>query len=144
MRETAKSMLRFSWALSVFGLEQVAKLLRESDSGHRGERIREAFDTLSAATGEQLGGRTRNLYDAGDKLQAESVDLLFDMVRPGNWNPDKVMDRAADFAERSAEALRDVAHSKDDGEDAPKDAPKDAAAKEAASKKDAGKSGGGH
>ena len=122
MRETAKSMLRFSWALSVFGLEQAGRLVKDEDSGHCEERIRAAFDSLSDATQGQLGARTRSLYEAGDKLQAESVDLLFDIVRPANWKPEKVMDRAADLAQRSAEALRDVAHSEREAKAAPKEA----------------------
>ena len=121
MRETAKSMLRFSWALSVFGLDQLGKLVRDEDAGHRDERIRAAFDSLSSAAGQQLGQRTRGLYDAGDKLGRESVDLLFDLVRLADWKPAKVVERTADLVERSAEALRDVARTERAKPEAPRE-----------------------
>jgi hypothetical protein len=55
------------------------------------------------------------MYEAGDKFQQESVDAMFDVSKPSNWSPEKMMNMAADLADRSAEALRDMAH--DESED---------------------------
>jgi hypothetical protein len=107
VRDLAKSMIRFSWAMSMFGLEQMAKLVKEEHSGSREEHISAAFDSVTKAAGRQFTGRVRSVFDAGDRLQSESVDFMFDMVRAENWKPDKVADKAADLAERSADALRD-------------------------------------
>jgi uncharacterized protein Yka (UPF0111/DUF47 family) len=95
--------------MSLFGLEQLTNVLSEERSGNRRERMAKAFDAVTEATVEQLGKRTSSLYESGDKLQRETVDLMFDMSRPEELKPSKVVDRAADLVESTADALRDVA-----------------------------------
>ena len=109
MRDLTKSFFSFSWTMSLFGLEQMTNILSEERSGNRRERIAKAFDAVKHATVEQLGKRTTSLYESGDKLQRETVDLMFDMSRPEELKPSKVVDRAADLVESTADALRDVA-----------------------------------
>jgi len=109
MRELAKSMMRFSWALSVFGLEQVGKLVKDEHGGKREQGLRSAFDAVSEATEAQLGRRERSIYDAGDRLQREAVEMVFDTA----CSPDTAVKRAADLVDRSADALRDIVNDKD-------------------------------
>ena len=94
--------------MSLFGLEQLTNVLSDERSGNRRDRMASAFDAVTNATGEQLGKRTSSLYESGDKLQRETVDLMFDLSRPEEFKPSKVVDRAADLVESSAEALRDA------------------------------------
>jgi hypothetical protein len=108
MRDLTKSFFSFSWTMSLFGLEQLTNILSEERSGNRRERMAEAFDAVTGATVEQLGKRTSSLYESGDKLQRETVDLMFDMSRPEELKPSKVIDRTADLVEEAADALRDV------------------------------------
>lgn len=109
MRDLTKSFFSFSWTMSLFGLEQLTNMLSEERSGNRRERMAKAFDAVTEATVEQLGKRTTSLYESGDKLQRETVDLMFDLSRPEELKPSKVVDRAADLVESTADALRDVA-----------------------------------
>jgi len=111
MRDMAKAMMRFSWAMSVFGLEQMRRLVADEYSGRRADEVKGAFDSMSASTNRLLSERSRALYEAGDKLQRESVDILFDLVRPAKADKvvDKAVDKAADIVGRSADALRDWA-----------------------------------
>ena len=109
MRDLTKSFFSFSWTMSLFGLEQLTNILSEERSGNRRERMSDAFDAVTHATVEQLGKRTKSLYESGDRLQRETVDLMFDLSRPEELKPKKVIDRAADLAESTADALRDVA-----------------------------------
>ncbi len=109
MRDLTKSFFSFSWTMSLFGLEQLTNILSEERSGNRRERMAKAFDAVTQATVGQFGKRTKSLYESGDKLQRETVDLMFDLSRPEELKPSKVMDRAADLAESTADALRDVA-----------------------------------
>jgi hypothetical protein len=95
--------------MSLLGLEQLTNLLSEERSGNRRERMVKAFDAVTEATVKQLGKRTTKLYESGDKLQRETVDLMFDMSRPEELKPSKVVDRAADLVESTADALRDAA-----------------------------------
>jgi uncharacterized protein Yka (UPF0111/DUF47 family) len=108
MRDLTKSFFSFSWTMSLFGLEQLTNVLSEERSGNRRERMAEAFDAVTEATVEQFGKRTKSLYDSGDKLQRETVDLMFDMSRPEELKPSKVIDRTADLVEEAADALRDA------------------------------------
>jgi hypothetical protein len=112
MRDLTKSFFSFGWTMSLFGLEQLTNMLSDERSGNRKERMAAAFDAVTDATGKQLGKRTSSLYESGDKLQRETVDLIFDLSRPEELKPSKVVDRAADLVESSADALRDVAGEK--------------------------------
>ena len=108
MRDLAKSFFSFSWTMSLLGLEQLTNLLSEDRSGNRRERMAKTFDAVTDATVEQLGERTSKLYESGDKLQRETIDLMFDLSRPEELKPRKVVDRAADLVESTADALRDA------------------------------------
>jgi hypothetical protein len=108
MRDLTKSFFSFSWTMSLFGLEQMTNILSEERSGNRRERIARAFDAVKDATVGQLGKRTKSLYESGDKLQRETVDLMFDLSRPEELKPRKVVDRAADLVESTADAMRDA------------------------------------
>jgi hypothetical protein len=112
MRDVAKSFGRFSWTMWVFGLDQMRRLVADEYSGHRGEAVRGAFDTASDATLKLLSERARRVYDAGDKLQQESVDMFFDIAKPSTWAADKVVEKAADAVSQSADAMRDWAKEK--------------------------------
>lgn len=70
MRELAKSMLSFTWSMSVFGLSQAANLLSPRQAAS-------AFEEVTRRTEEQLGSSTRRIFDAGDNLQRGFVDLAF-------------------------------------------------------------------
>ena len=108
MRDLTKSFFSFSWTMSLLGLEQLTNLLSEDRSGNRRERMAKAFDAVTESTVAQFGERTSSLYESGDKLQRETIDLMFDLSRPEELKPKKVVDRAADLVESTADALRDA------------------------------------
>ncbi len=116
MTDLTKSFFSFSWAMSLLGLEQMTNLLSPERSGDRKERVTKTFDAVTKATEKQLGKRTKKLFDAGDKLQREMVDLVFDVVRVENLKPDKMLDRAAELAENAADSLRDRGNKESDAE----------------------------
>lgn len=70
MRELTKSMLSFTWSMSVFGLSQAANLLAP-------QRAAAAFDGIARRTEEQLGSWTRPIFNAGDTVQRGVIDLTF-------------------------------------------------------------------
>ena len=112
MMELTKSFFSFGWTMSLFGLEKLTNALSDERSGNRRDRMASAFDAVSDATGQQLGKRTSSLYESGNKLQRETVDLMFDLSRPEELKPSKMVDRAADLVESSADALRYAAGEK--------------------------------
>jgi len=94
--------------MGMFGIEQLNNLLSEDHSKNREERLTQAFNEVTKAAETVLSDRTRTMFDSGDRLQREMVDLTFDMFRSENWSPKKMLDRAADLAESSADAMRDT------------------------------------
>src|SRR3954447_6590877 len=62
--ESAKSALSFSWAMSLFGVQQVANLFSPK-----------AFEELSHAVEAELGDVLKAAFRAGDRWQKGVVDL---------------------------------------------------------------------
>lgn len=87
MRDLAKSMMRFSWTLGLFGMRQALNLVpgRDGQAAERSpaERTACAFDEVAAATEAQLDGPVRGLYEAGERLQSSVFDLAFDTLTFG-------------------------------------------------------------
>lgn len=79
MRELTKSMTSFSWAMSLFGLRQMACLLDPRSWGSSAS----TFQAVTRSTEEQLGPTTQSLFRAGDNLQRGLVDLMFNLFTLG-------------------------------------------------------------
>lgn len=83
MRELTKSIGSFSWAMSLFGVRQMANAMRPS-------RATEAFDSVTEATEGELGDLLRSAFELGDRMQRGFVDMTFgmasmEMLDPRNW-----------------------------------------------------------
>ena len=76
MRELLKSMFRFSWAMSLFGANSMGNLLVAADQNSPKGRAARSLDAVSEAAEKQLGGGLRSLFQAGDSLQREMVDMV--------------------------------------------------------------------
>lgn len=76
MRELARSMASFSWAMSLFGVEQMTNLMSP-------RRAVEAFGAVARTAEEALGPGLRSAFRAGDRLQMAMVDLSFSLVGLG-------------------------------------------------------------
>src|SRR5436305_1052937 len=70
MWDFTRSMLRFSWAMSLFGVQQMANLFAPSKAS-------KAFDDVTRATEAELGNGLREAFRAGDSLQRGLVDVTF-------------------------------------------------------------------
>lgn len=115
MRELTKSMVRLSWAMSAFGLEQMRQLVKEEDEENpRDEQMARSCDDVASAMDSHLSGRVRSLYESGDRFQREMIDFLFDLVGDDDLSPRAMLDRAAEIAEKSARSLRRAASEADD------------------------------
>lgn len=76
MREVAKSMLGFSWAVSLFGVQQVARLM--TPSSVTPEATASQFDEATRAVQGFLTESVAQQFRAGDEWQRRVVDALFD------------------------------------------------------------------
>ena len=113
MRDLVKSMMSFSWAMTLFGLEQMRHMVSDDDSGKRRDRMTGDLNAMTDTAKERLSERNASMFDSGDTLQRDMVDLTFDIFRGEELKPRKMIDRAADFVEESADTLRELAGEKD-------------------------------
>lgn len=96
MRELARSMASFSWAMSLFGVEQMANLLAP-------QRAVEAFGAVARSAEGVLGPRLRSAFQTGDRLQRSMVDLSFGLMglgppaRRGDAGPADLRHRAGNL-----------------------------------------------
>jgi hypothetical protein len=114
MRDLTKSFFSFSWAMTMFGIEQMRTVFSDEIEGKRRDRMAEDLDAVAEAASQRLSKRSTSMYESGDKLQREMVDLMYDIFRGEEVKPRSVFDRAADLVEDSADALRDIVGEKKD------------------------------
>lgn len=99
MRDWTKSMMSFSWAMSLYGLRQMTSTLSPESwcSAPAG------LDALTRSTEQQLGPAVQSLFRTGDDMQRRLVDLAFDMLTLGNGDVGGLMQRSMEAARRAAE-----------------------------------------
>jgi hypothetical protein len=81
MLDFIKSTLRFSWVMSLFGVQQLENIVE--DSSRRNNNTATAFDSVTQATEEQLGDTIKNIFKAGARLQSRMVDRMFGAAASG-------------------------------------------------------------
>jgi len=70
MRELTKSAFSFSWAMSMFGAQQLLNIFQPSKA------VR-SFEQVTSATEEELGRSLQGIFKSGDDVQRRMVDILF-------------------------------------------------------------------
>jgi len=98
MREFTKSMTSYTWAMSMFGLQQMINVFRPG-------KATESFNNVTKATEEEFGDALRATFRAGDNLQRGLVDVTFGVLTLGMFNRGG-SGTTADIARQTAEALR--------------------------------------
>ena len=98
MREFTKSMTSYTWAMSLFGLQQMVNIFRP-------EKASQAFNNVTKATEEQFGEALKATFRAGDNLQKGFVDVTFGMLTLGMFDRGGA-GTTADVTRQTGEALR--------------------------------------
>lgn len=75
MRNLIKSSLRFSWAMSLFGIQQFENMIE--DLTRQDNKSTTAFDSIAEVTEGQLSGPCRYAFRTADQLQSGVVDMMF-------------------------------------------------------------------
>lgn len=104
MRDLTKSMMSFSWAMSMFGMKQMLDMLNPQNAG----KAASSFEEVTRSTESQLGSVTRSTFQAGDRLQRGMIDMAFSLFGWGSWNPNEMMRMGTDAVQRTAQAGMDV------------------------------------
>ena len=76
MREFTKSMFSYTWAMSLFGAQQMLNILSPS-------KAVKSFEGVASATRGELGQPLQAAFRAGDEMQRRMIDLMFGVISPG-------------------------------------------------------------
>ncbi|HEY7490301.1 MAG TPA: haloalkane dehalogenase [Candidatus Tectomicrobia bacterium] len=99
MWDFTRSMLSFSWAMSLFGVQQMANLFTPSQAT-------KAFDDVTQATEAELSNLLKAAFRAGDTLQRGMVDLTFGAFTGQMLTPNSQTRRGPDGLQQSASAAQ--------------------------------------
>lgn len=105
MRDLTKSMWSFSWAMSLFGVEQMANLLAPRDMSRPWGRAAEGFEAVTRATGGQLSDTLRGTFETGDRMGRSMVDAMFGFGGFDWLNPTQWLRMSTDVMQRSAQSM---------------------------------------
>lgn len=107
MREVAKSMLGFSWAVSLFGAQQIAAMVTPSSETR--DTAAAKFDEASRALQAFLSETASQQFQRGDEWQRRVVDAVFDAAQLRNVDAGRVVQSGVDMARQSFEAMKTAA-----------------------------------
>jgi hypothetical protein len=105
IRDLTKSMLSFSWAMSLFGVEQLTNTLIPQRPSQPTHRATTAFTAVTQAAEEQLSGVLKGAFKAGDTLQRGMVDIMFGFLSLEAFNPSQTMRMTSDMMRQTTEAV---------------------------------------
>jgi hypothetical protein len=101
VRDLTKSLLSFSWSMSLFGMKQVTNVLSPQNPSQAMHKAAMAFDSVTKATEGQLGGTLDGVFKAGDQLQKGVVDLTLGFLSLEALNPSQMMRMTSDMVKQS-------------------------------------------
>jgi hypothetical protein len=105
IRDLTKSMLSFSWAMSLFSMEQLANTLTPQRPDQPTHKAATAFNAVTHATEEQLSSVLKGVFKAGDQLQKGTIDLMFSFLSLEAFNPSQMMKMTSDMMQQTTEAV---------------------------------------
>lgn len=108
IRDLTKSMLSFSWGMSLFGVTQLINSMTP-------EKATGAFNAVTRATEAQLSDVLKGAFKAGDQLQRGVVDMTFGMLTLDALNPSKMMKMASDVMQQTTGASGQSAQARPTG-----------------------------
>lgn len=106
MRETIYAMMRFSGAITMFGLEQVQNAISAPvDTKSALVRLRDTLDSMSSSLASKLDAPKKSALDSLSKAQIDILDRT-----AGAANLDTVIgfDTATDLLKRTSDSLSGV------------------------------------
>ncbi|HKG80863.1 MAG TPA: hypothetical protein VKA78_15610 [Pyrinomonadaceae bacterium] len=105
MRELTKSALSYTWAMSVFGLQQAANVLTLSN-GRQPRRANSACFSVRQATQNEFGDLVFAAYQVGDEVQRGLTEIFFDTVTLQAFNPNYLSMLTSAVTDQSQDTLQ--------------------------------------
>ena len=110
MRDLTKSALGYTWAMSLFGVQQLANVLTPPHGqSHSARKVNDAFYSVTQATENQFGDLVFGAFQIGDEMQRGLVNLTFDALTLKMLNPAYASRLTSEVVEQSQDTLRTFA-----------------------------------
>ena len=106
MDKFIESLTRFSWAMCLFGIRQLANALLPGHSDRPTGGSTAAFDAITSVTEDQLDHPIKLTFRVGDQVQREIVDFIYSALTLEAFTPRFMTRTALDVAQKSAEVFR--------------------------------------
>jgi hypothetical protein len=85
MREFTKSLMSYTWAMSLFPVQQMINIL--TPQGQRPNHpATEAFNNVAGAARDEFGRTLESTFRVGDNVQRAAVDAMFSVLTLGGLN----------------------------------------------------------
>lgn len=107
--EFIKSLTRFSWAMSLFGVNQLANTFLSSCLGqptNKSRNVIAAMDAITDATQEEFNEASKLAFRAGEQLQISMVDVMYSAFTFDESTSRYATKLVFDLMQQSAEAFR--------------------------------------
>src|SRR5215475_10842513 len=105
IRDLTKSALSFSWAMSLFSVQQLTNTLIPQRPSQPNHRVTTALNAVTQAAEEQFSGVLKGVFNAGDQLQRGIVDLMFSFLSLEASNPSQMMRMTSDTMKQTTGAF---------------------------------------
>lgn len=106
MRDLTKSTLSYTWAMSLFSVQQAANLLAPPDPGDPTRKANDAFYSVRQAAENQFNDLIFGAFQIGDEVQRGATNLFFDALTLRAFSPGYISRLTSEVAEQSRETLR--------------------------------------
>src|SRR2546423_2536952 len=106
MLELTKSILSYSWAMSLFGVQQVANLIVPRSLSQPTREVNSASYSVTQATENQFNDLIFGAFQIGDDTQRFLVDLMFDTLTLRAFTPSYVYRLTSGIVAQSQGTLR--------------------------------------
>ena len=106
VRELTKSTLSYTWAMSLFGVQQAANLLAPQDWRQPTRRANSAFFSVKQAAENQFGDLIFGAFQISDEVGRGLTNLFFDTLTLRAFEPSYASRLTAEIVEQSQDTLR--------------------------------------
>jgi hypothetical protein len=106
MRELAKSAVRYTWAMSLLGIQQAANVLTQSNSQQTVRRANAALFSVNRATENEFDDLLSAAYQVGNEVQQGLTDVFFDTVTLQAFHSNYLSHLTAAVVDQSQDTLR--------------------------------------
>ena len=109
MQELIVSMMKFSAAMTLFGMQQLQNAVgAATDSQAAIKNFRESLDAMSDAIAKQMDDSKKATLDSMAKVQSDLVDRTFDAMNLQAFDPKEMMETTSDIMKKTTDSLNDI------------------------------------